>query len=70
MVIAALNPFYKKKKFESKNPKELFKDVARNITHRFLQSHLNVMPTETEVKEYILEVFYHKGIIRRVEDLH
>lgn len=68
LVLAELNPFYKEKKFESDDPKSLFKSMARELTHHFFESSKKKVPSKSDIHIYVNEIFYNKGIIRCTDD--
>ncbi|XP_070507801.1 putative uncharacterized protein DDB_G0282133 [Chironomus tepperi] len=68
LVIAELTVFYELKKFESDNPKELFKSMARAITYHFHDKNPDIIPNKNVIKNYIMEVFYNYGTIRSEKD--
>lgn len=68
MVIAELNPFYRKNKFKSEDPKGLFKSMAREVTHHFCKTNPEKVPHKSAVKSYVSEIFRKKGSIKEVED--
>jgi hypothetical protein len=68
IVIAELNVFYELKKIESDDPKELFKKMARAVTHFFHAKDPDKMPSVCDIKNYIFEIFYNRGVIRSIED--
>lgn len=65
MVVAELNPFYKAKKISSK---ELFKEMARTVTHHFCKSDSGRAPDQTAIHSYVSDIFKRKGSIRKVQD--
>lgn len=68
IIIKELNPFYKDKKFESRDPKALFKAMARDVTHHFCQLYPNGGLQKPEVKKYIRDIFKSRRIIRSERD--
>jgi len=68
LVIAELTVFYELKKFESDNPKELFKSMARAITYHFYDKNPDIVPNKNVIKNYVMEVFYNFGTIRSEKD--
>lgn len=67
IVVEELNPFYKTGKFKSNEPKQLFKIMAKTLTHKFC-SQSESIPSRRDIKNHIHEIFYNKGAIRIVED--
>lgn len=68
MVLELLNPFYKAKKFKSSDPKALFKDMARALTHHFLNNEPSSVPQRAEIKAHISNIFHKKGSVKCAED--
>ncbi|KAL7015723.1 hypothetical protein ACKWTF_016628 [Chironomus riparius] len=68
LVIAELTVFYELKKFESDNPKELFKSMARAITYHFYDKNPDNVPNKNAIKNYVMEVFFNYGTIRSEKD--
>lgn len=68
MVVKTLNPFFIKKKFKSENPKELFKTMAREVTHHFVGKSPTRPPHQASVKAYIDAIFKRKDFIRSERD--
>lgn len=64
VVIAELNPHYKSQRFRSDNPRALFKEVARALTHQYFNLHL----TTSAIKSRIYELFKRKKYIENVDD--
>lgn len=66
-VIEELTHFYEHKAFGTNNPKMLFKEMARTLTHHFHNKNQDVVPERKMIHEYIFEVFYQHGIITSSE---
>lgn len=62
VVIRFLMPYYREKKIKSK---ELFKGLARNISHKFYDVEVVV---DRKVKKYIDDLMTHKGVIASEAD--
>ena len=67
-VIKELNPFYKSNKIQSDRPKELFKLMARSLTHHFFKKFPKKPPHRAVIKEYIGKIFYKKGTVQSEAD--
>lgn len=63
IVVNALNIFYHDKKITGKDPKALFKLMARKITHHFYESDADNVPSTKIIRNYVSEVFYNCGVI-------
>lgn len=62
VVIRFLMPYYRQQKIKSK---ELFKGLARNISHKFYDVEVVV---DRKVKKYIDDLMTHKGVIASEAD--
>jgi hypothetical protein len=68
LVISSLNTFYHSKKIGGANPKELFKTMARQLTHFFYEKNPDKIPSHKDVREYICKLFYNSGVIETEND--
>lgn len=68
IVIEQLNHFYSRKKFQSGDPRSLFKAMARHVTHYFYERSPTIDPEKNEIKAHIVKIFYKKGVIKCEND--
>lgn len=66
LIVSELNVYYKTKRFCSSDPRSLFKNVARAITHQCIS--LGIL-SESDIKSRIHEFFKHKKVIREIQDV-
>jgi hypothetical protein len=65
VVVKELTFFYRKDLFKSDDPKKLFKDTARNLTHHFKEN----PSKKSEIRSQIAKIFRRKGHIKEVDDV-
>lgn len=65
-VVAELNKHYKEQRFRSDDPRSLFKNVARTITHQCISLNLS----GDEIKSWIRKLFKIKKVIQDVQDVY